>query len=119
MKDGFAHFDRRLEQLEEKKAALSEGHRLTVDETGLMKLIPTGERRRQIGRAIPLRALMIIAAVLLTFKGFLLYKLGFGLYTAKVAGMRQGDTVDQIGAYLMQIDPITIRVYEAISFLLG
>lgn len=119
MKDGFAHFDRRLEQLEEKKASLDEGHRLAVDETGLMKLIPTGARRRQIRRAIPLRAMMIMAGVLLSFKGFLLYQLGFGVYTAKVAGMQQGDTVDQIGAYLMQIDPVTVWVYETLSVLLG
>lgn len=116
MKDGFAHFDRRLEQLEEKKAALQEGHRLSVDETGLMKLIPSGERRRQIGRALPVRALMIMAAVLLTFKGFLLFKLGFGVYTAKVAGLEQGDTVDRVGAYLMQIDPVTTWVYEVLTF---
>ena len=117
MKDGFAHFDRRLEQLEDKKAALQEGHRLAVDETGLMKLIPTGERRRQIGRAIPLRALMIMAVILLTFKGFLLYRLGYGVYTAK--GLEQGDTVDRVGAYLMQIDPVTIWVYEAMTALFG
>lgn len=119
MKDGFAHFDRRLEQLEEKKAALSEGHRLAVDETGLMKLIPTGERRRQITRAVPVRALMIMAAILLTFKGFLLFRLGFGVYTAKVASMQRGDTLDQVGAYLMQIDPVTIWVYEFMTFFFG
>lgn len=118
MKDGFAHFDRRLERLDEQKAALDEGHRMTLDETGLMKLMPTGERRRQIGRAIPVRALMIMAAVLLTFKGFLLYQLGFGVYTTKLLSMQRGDSVDQIGAYLMQVDPITIWVYEALTFLL-
>jgi hypothetical protein len=119
MKDGYAHFDRRLEQLEEKKAALHEGHRLTVDETGLMTLIPTGERRRQIGRMIPVRALMVMAAVLLSFKGFLLYQLGYGVYAAKLSSMQKGDAVDQIGAYLMQIDPVTVWVYEALSFLIG
>ncbi|WP_136634681.1 hypothetical protein [Pseudooceanicola onchidii] len=119
MKDGFAHFDRRLEQLEEKKAALDEGHRLSVDDTGLMKLIPTGARRRQIGRMIPLRAMMIMAVVVLCFKGFLLYRLGFGVYTAKVAGMAQGDTMDRVGAYLMQVDPVTLWIYEVLHFLLG
>lgn len=119
MKDGFAHFDRRLEQLEEKKAALQEGRRLTVDDSGLMKLIPTGVRRRQIGRLMPVRAILIIAAVLMTFKGFLLYQLGIGVYTAKVAGMQQGDTTDQIGAYLMQIEPVSLWIYEAFRFVLG
>ncbi len=119
MRDGFAHFDRRLEKLEEKKAALNEGHRLEVDENGLMKLTPTGARRRKIGRMIPLRAMMIIATVLLTFKGFLLHQLGFAVYTAKVAGMARGDQVDQIGAYLMQIDPVTLWVYETIQFFVG
>ena len=119
MKDGFAHFDRRLEKLEEKKAALNEGHRLEVDEYGLMKLTPTGARRRKIGRMIPLRAMMIIAAVLLTFKGFLLHQLGLSDYTAKVTSMAKGDTVDQVGAYLMQIDPVTLWIYQVFEFFLG
>lgn len=119
MRDGFAHFDRRLEQLEEKKAALDEGHRLEVDETGLMRLTPVGVRRRQIGRMIPLRALMIMAAVLLGAKGFLLYRLGFSVYGAKVAAMQAGDMTDQVGAYLMRIDPVTIWIYEVIRFLAG
>ncbi|WP_375175231.1 hypothetical protein [Pseudooceanicola sp.] len=119
MKDGFANFDQRLERLAEKKAALQEGHRLEIDENGLMKLTPSGQRRRQIGRLIPLRAMMIIAAVVLSFKGFLLYQLGFSVYTAKVAGMRQGDTADQIGSYLMQIDPVTLWVYQVITYFFG
>jgi hypothetical protein len=116
MKDGFAHFDRRLARLDEKKAALDEGHRLEVDSNGLMKLTPTGVRRRKIGRMIPLRALMIMAFVLLTFKGFLLYTLGFGVYGAKLAAMQAGDAMDRIGAYLMRIDPVTILVYDIIRF---
>lgn len=119
MKDGFAHFDRRLERLADRRAALEEGSRLEVDDTGLVKAIPTGVRRRQIGRALPVRAAMIIAAVLLTFKGFLLYQLGFGVYTAKVAAMAQGDTMDRAGAWLMQIEPVTMWVYEVISFVAG
>lgn len=119
MKDGFAHFDQRLEKLAEKKAALNEGHRLEVDESGLMKLTPTGARRRKIGRMIPLRAMMIIAAVLLTFKAFLLHQLGFSVYTAKVAGMAKGDTVDQVGAYLMQVDPVTLWIFQVIEFFFG
>jgi len=119
MKDGFAHFDRRLERLDERKAALEAGHRTELDDSGLMKLIPMGERRRQINRMIPLRAAMIIAGVLLSFKGFLLYKLGFGVYTAKVASMARGDTMDQIGAWIMQIEPVTLMVYNVINFLAG
>jgi hypothetical protein len=119
MKDGFAHFDRRLERLDERKAALEAGHRTELDESGLIKLIPTGERRRQINRMIPLRAAMIIAGVLLTLKGFLLYKLGFGVYTSKVASMARGDTMDQIGAWIMQVEPVTLAVYNFIAFVAG
>ncbi|WP_407492256.1 hypothetical protein [Pseudooceanicola sp. MF1-13] len=119
MKDGFAHFDRRLERLDERKAALEAGHRTELDENGLMKLIPTGERRRQINRMIPLRAAMIIAGVLLSFKGFLLFKLGFGVYTAKVNAMAQGDTMDQVGAWIMQIEPVTLMVYNFLTFVVG
>lgn len=119
MKDGFAHFDRRLERLQERKAALQEGHRLELDDTGLMKLTPTGMRRRQIGRMMPIRAMLIIAVVLLTFKGFLLYQLGFATYTAKVATMARGDTVDQVGAWVMQLEPVTLWVYHAFTYLFG
>lgn len=119
MKDGFAHFDRRLERLDERKAALEAGHRTELDENGLMKLMPTGERRRQINRMIPLRAAMIIAGVILGFKGFLLYKLGFGVYTTKVASMARGDTMDQLGAWIMQVEPVTMMVYKAITFIAG
>ncbi len=119
MKDGFAHFDRRLEMLEDKKAALDQGHRLEVDPNGLMTLSPTGVRRRKLVRLLPLRALMIIAFTLLTFKGFLLFQLGLGTYTAKVTAMAKGDTMDQIGAYLMQIEPVTLWLYEVIRFIAG
>lgn len=119
MKDGFAHFDRRLDRLDDQKTALNEGHRVELDETGLMKLIPTGERRRQVNRVLPIRAIMIIAAVLLSFKGFLLYQLGFGTYTAKVASMAKGDSLDQFGAWVMQIEPVTLSVYKIITFFVG
>ncbi|EAQ02822.1 hypothetical protein OB2597_15610 [Pseudooceanicola batsensis HTCC2597] len=119
MKDGFAHFDRRLERLEDRRAALEEGSRLELDDTGLMKLMPSGTRRRQIGRAMPVRAMLIIAGVLLTFKGFLLYQLGFAKYSAKVAAMADGDMMDRLGAKVMQIEPVTLWVYNAISFIVG
>ena len=119
MRDGYANFDRRLEQLEERKAALIDGHRVEVDNTGLMTMRPTGQHVRKVNRLLPLRAFMIMAATLLCFKAFLLYSIGFNTYTSKVVAMRQGDTTDQIGAYLMQIDPVTLWLHSVITFLIS
>lgn len=119
MKDGYAHFDSRLERLDARKAALREGHRVDVDENGLMKLIPTGARRRQIGRLMPVRAFMIMNAVLLGFKAFLLYNLGFADYAAKVTELEAGATMDQVGAWLMQIEPVTLWLHKMIVMVVG
>ncbi|WP_074254901.1 hypothetical protein [Vannielia litorea] len=54
-----------------------------------------------------LRPALTVLTVFLVFKAMTLAHLGSADYTARLDGLRTGNTVQQVGAHLMAIDPIT------------
>ncbi|QDC10486.1 hypothetical protein FHY55_15095 [Oceanicola sp. D3] len=54
-----------------------------------------------------LRPALTVLAVFVCFKALTLAHLGTADYTARLDGLRTGNTVQQMGAHLMAIDPIT------------
>jgi hypothetical protein len=62
--------------------------------------------------------LLVVLVVLLLLKAGLHVAIGGGAYDHRVAALRQGSKVEQIGAWLLQADPATLALAERMRRLL-
>ncbi|MGO4853743.1 hypothetical protein [Phaeovulum sp. W22_SRMD_FR3] len=62
------------------------------------------------GRGGWLRAAGLVLAAVLVFKSGLLAYLGAGVYGERVAQLQRGGPVDQLGAWVLVADPVTVRL---------
>ncbi len=75
-------------------------------------------RRRPI-RPRLLAMLLLMAMVFTLLKAGLLATRGEDMYEARLAALQRGSDLDRSGAWLLQIDPVTRRLAEAIRRLTG
>ncbi|MGI3170517.1 hypothetical protein ACRARG_15305 [Pseudooceanicola sp. C21-150M6] len=114
MTDGYSEFDRRVRDLDRKKAALREGARAEIDESGLVELRPVPHYGRNISRFIPWKAALIIAAVGLGYKGFLMSRMGDAAYASRLEQFSGDGVMDRAGRFLMQTDPVSTFIADQI-----
>lgn len=102
MTESHAMFDKRLKSLDRKHQALARGYTPRVRDDGLIVLKP---RRR--GFSISPRAVLMAVAGFFLFKAFMVASLGTTTYDARVDRLAIGTPIEQGGAWVMQIDPVT------------
>ncbi|WP_170351716.1 MULTISPECIES: hypothetical protein [Ruegeria] len=95
-------FGQRVHRLNKKHAKLSRGYRATMRKDGLVVMKP-----QRVKSAVPAKLLLICLAGLFAFKTFLLTSLGASAYQYRVDSLAQGTSVEQAGAWVMQIDPVS------------
>lgn len=103
----FDSFDERLSKIDKRHRALARGYVMSVNHDGLVVAEPKRERR-----AFPWRGLMLILVGMMAFKGFLHSYIGPEAYQLRVDGLSNGNVVEQIGAFAMAADPVTIWVSD-------
>lgn len=103
-------FRGRVANLQNKHAGYAQGYTAQVQSDGLIVISPRRVRSRVSGRVF----LLLIAMVLL-FKGFLMAALGFASYDERVAKLAEGTVVEQAGAVVMLADPVSIWVAQQIG----
>ena len=108
----FEEFERRMRRINRRHTKLSQGFKTEVNSDGLVVAKP--HKRR--GGAM-LRGLALIAVVILLFKGFLHAQLGVTAYDERVQRLAEGNVVEQIGAWVMTADPITLALSQQLSSL--
>lgn len=59
-----------------------------------------------------LRPLVIFVSVITLFKGALLAAIGQTAYTGTLVNLAEGGLVDQIGGFIMSIDPVTLTLAQ-------
>ena len=94
---------------------LKTGYMPSGNHDGMMIPIP-GDRVKS--SRIPYRGIFWFAAAILVFKGFLYSQLGQSVYEDRVALLEEGTVIEQVGAYAMKADPVTIWIGEQISIYL-
>ncbi|WP_299141487.1 hypothetical protein [uncultured Tateyamaria sp.] len=99
-----AHFHKRLGAVGRKHAAMAQGYTTQVRGDGL---IVVKTKRRKASRFVPLKGLAALMLGFFIFKAFMLSSLGEITYNERVAKLQQGTQIEQGGAYVMQIDPVT------------
>lgn len=103
-------FNARLQRLEQKHTAMTQGYSAYVGTDGLIVVKPR-KRDRSGARITPRSVVYLLCAVFL-FKGILMATLGFASYDARVAELSKGIVVERFGATIMQAEPISMLIGE-------
>ena len=116
MADNMLRFRARLQNLSRKHAAMSGGFTTHLRKDGLVVVEP-----KRAGRSIglPIRPLMIVALTVMVFKAYALASLGPADYQARLDRLALGTKLEQTGAWVMSIDPVTAIVASQLSRFVG
>ena len=107
-------FQSRLKQISRKHAALSAGYSARMQPDGLLVARPLRTPSRSIRRKV-----VYILAAFVICKAALIAAHGTGSYDARVLKLSQGDQVEQIGALVMQRDPLSTFLAQTVAPLWG
>lgn len=102
MSDAQIEFRKRGHALRKKHLRMARGYHNRLDRNGVILQEPDG----QLG-AIALRLLSFVIVLFMGFKVMVLTGLGSSAYALNLAHLDQGTIFERIGAWFMQVDPIT------------
>ncbi len=95
-------FSQRVHRLNKKHHKMSRGYRATMRKDGLVVMKP-----QRVRSAVPAKVLVFCLLGFFGFKAFLLSSLGPTGYQFRIDSLNQGTSVEQAGAWVMQIDPLS------------
>jgi len=104
------HFVNRLDDLGKKHAAMTRGYHTKVTKDGLIVVRPKKKRR-----SLPIKGVFLTVVGFFAFKAFALAAVGPVTYTERLEALQGGTAVEQAGAFVMGIDPVT----EAVAGVIG
>lgn len=107
----YARFNQRLNEIESRHRGQSSGFVRLVERNGI--LAPAEPTRGR--RGLPVRGIVLSLLAFLGFKGVLLAQLGAVTYVSRVAQLEAGTVVEQMGAWAMRVDPVTLWIADMVS----
>lgn len=108
-------FDERYRKVLDRHRELSRGYVTRLSTNGLISHHPISHYRD----AFPLKALLLPVALLFFLKACVVTILREDAFNAQVAALQDGNFVEQIGAVLMQMDPITWLIAQVLGYMIG
>ncbi len=102
MDDALRKFEKRHKAITRKHEQLARGYVTRLGKNGVIEHRPM----RHLPR-VSFSSILIFAGAFIGFKTLLLLRLGETEYLSHVATLAHGGGVERIGAWLMQIDPLT------------
>jgi len=110
MGEGQHHFLSRVRRLERKHNAMTNGYLARVRADGLIEVLP-----QKVDTGISPRSVVLFLGAFLLFKGFLIASIGLVGYQERVAKLASGSVLEQGGAMIMIVDPLSLMVAEKIG----
>ncbi len=110
MSDGRKEFGSRVNRLSRRHNAMARGYTANIRGDGLIVVQP---RRFQF--KLPIRGFVLLMAVFMIFKGFMLASLGDQAYYERLSVLRLGSTYEQAGAFVMGIDPVSQVIADSLK----
>ena len=104
------NFDDRLRRIDQQHRAMARGFVLSVNRDGLVVARPETRRAR-----FPWRVTLFVLLAVMGFKVMLHAYMGDSAYDERVARLAGGTTAEQLGAYVLSADPITVWVSTLIT----
>lgn len=99
------NFAQRLQLLGRKHKSMTQGYTTKVGKDGLLIVKP--KRSRRLRRSLSLQALLIAVIGFFAFKAFMLAAIGPITYNERIERLNSGTVIEQGGAWVMGIDPVT------------
>ena len=103
-------FDDRLRRIDRRNRNLSRGFVLSVSRDGLIVARPETSRFR-----FPWRVLLFLLVAMLAFKVLLHAYIGPDAYGERLTRLSNGTIAEQLSAYVLHADPVTIWVSDTVS----
>lgn len=107
---GYVKFDKRLRDIERRHRRAAAGYVRLEERNGV--LIPVETVRNRQHRRFSPRVLLMILAGFLLFKGVVLANIGPIAYNARLDTLANGHWAEQIGAWVMYPDAITLWIAD-------
>ena len=101
------HFTKRLGKLGRKHEQMTHGYTTKVGKDGLITVTPKARRVRGVSG---LKLLLVVTVGFFAFKAFMLAANGPDAYSERLAGLQSGTVIEQAGALVLGIDPITEKL---------
>ena len=108
-------FDERYRKVLDRHRELSRGYVTKLGRNGVISHYPISHYRD----AFPLKALLLPIGLLFFLKACVVTILKEDAFAAQVAALRDGNFVEQVGAVLMQMDPITWGISSLMGYVIG
>ena len=105
MNESHKNFYERIRGISRRYDAMGEGYTSHVRADGLILLTP--KSRPILRRSFLVKPLVLFALGFFVFKAFVFFSLGANAYQDRLADLSTGTKVEQVGAYLMYVDPAT------------
>lgn len=105
-------FGARLKRIDRTHRKVAQGYVTSVNHDGLIIAVP---RRRRV--RVPFGGIALIAMAVIGFKGLVHAHLGAVAYDERISSLSAGSSVEKVGAWIMQADPVTRAVSQAVSTL--
>lgn len=106
-------FGKRVKRINKQHRKLANGAVVSVNQDGLIVA-----KARRTGPRFPWKGIAFCFAAFFAFKGLLLSQLGEATYNSRVNSLEEGTIVEEIGAYAMSADPVTVWVSGQIGTIL-
>lgn len=103
-------FDQRVNNLGRKHQSMSRGYVTRMRPDGLIVARPYRTQSR-----FPYKYTILFFVALFVFKGFLIASLGPETYNERVGKLENGTVVEKVGAWGMQIEPVSSFVATKIG----
>lgn len=98
----YDHFTKRLNTLGRKHAKMTRGYSTKVGKDGLITVVTKRQRR-----GFPIKGLIVAVIGFFAFKAFMLAAVGPVTYNERLAKLEKGTVIEQAGAKVLGIDPVT------------
>lgn len=102
-----AHFSKRLKALGRKHEKMTHGYAIQIGNDGLITAKP---KRRK--RGLPIKGLLLLAVGFLGFKAFMYVSVGPITYNERLTKLENGTVIEQVGARMLTIDPVTAALAD-------
>lgn len=103
-------FGSRLRRIDSNHRKLANGYITTMNHDGLLIARPRPKDVRLTWRGVA-----YVVIIMMAFKIFLHAQIGAEAYQERIVSLQNGSIAQQIGAYAMVADPVTVAIANAIN----
>ena len=112
MEDSLVSYHKRRRALMRKHERMSRGYVTRLNRNGTFEQVPDSK-----ASGVGLKIILLAAVVFFGFKVLLFVGLGAETYQGHVDTLNAGTPYEKVGAWFMQVDPVTAKVAEVAALL--